>query len=185
MLEPVTTVSVVSALSVLLGFVTSAATEYFRDSRTSKREREAREATRKSQIADRRIGFQRETLLSLQEAVLEEARSAAQISLADEREYRETGKWGQPLPEGLSDKARDNTVKTLMLMERVRDKDIRDLTKAFRNYANQVGICRSLEDERVALQNMGDALPALQERIGIVLRQLDDDEDMGGEKRNS
>jgi hypothetical protein len=63
MSEPVTTVSLVSALSVLIGFVTSSATEYLRDSRTSKREREAREASRKVQIAERRIGFQRETLL--------------------------------------------------------------------------------------------------------------------------
>jgi hypothetical protein len=187
MLEPTTTASLVaaaiSALAVLLGFVTSSVTDYLKDSRAQIRERKAREATRRNQIADRRIGFQRETLVSLQEAVLEEARSAGQISVADEKEFRKSGKWGQPLPEDLSDNARLTTVKTLMLSERVRDKETRELIAEFRKHTNQVGITPSLEQERQALSNMSDVLTQLHPRIGIVLRQLDDDEDSETEKR--
>lgn len=186
MLEPTTTASLVaaaiSALAVLLGFVTSSVTDYLKDSRAQVREREAREATRRNQMADRRIGFQRETLVSLQEAVLEEARSAGQISVA--KEFRKSGKWGQPLPEGLSDNARLTTVKNLMLSERVRDKETRELIAEFRKHTNQVGITRSLEQERQALSNMSDVLTQLHPRIGILLRQLDDDEDSETEKRN-
>ena len=186
MVEPVSTVSWVPVVGVLLGFAASTIAEYLRDRRTSKREREAREAARKVQVAERRISFQRDTLLNLQEAVAEEARSAGLISLADEMEYRKTGKWqGQLLPEGLAEKARNNTVRTLMLTERVRDKEIRDLTKVFRSYVNQVGNCCSFEDEQIAIQKMGNAIPALQGRIGLVLRQLDDDEDTETEKRKT
>lgn len=174
--DPGTTMSLVPVVSALLGFATAVVTEHLRDARTKKREREARTDARRIQIAERRIGFQRETLLNLQEAVLEEARSAGQICVADEREYRKTGKCPPMLPEDLNEKARFNTVKTLMLTERIRDKEVRDLMETFRTYTNQVGICRSLEAERAALQNMQNALSPLHKRIGIVLRQLDDDE---------
>ena len=184
--EPAPTMSLIPAVAALLGFAASTIAEYLRDSRTSEREREAREAARKVQVAERRISFQRETLLSLQEAVLEEARSAGQIGHIDEMEYRKTGKWlGQRLPDGLSDKARNNTVQTLLLMERVRDREIRDLTKVFRSYANQIGVCRNFEDKSRATENMANALPPLHERIGIVLRQLDDDEEAGIDERRT
>jgi hypothetical protein len=91
-------------LAALVGYLTSAITEYFRDRRTAKREREAaaaasarereaREAARRLQLFERRSNFQRETLLDLQGAVAELARAAGRMHLVNEREYHKTGQW--------------------------------------------------------------------------------------------
>jgi hypothetical protein len=175
-------------LTALGGYLTSAVTEYLRDRRArerdrataaamSEREREARAAATRLQLFQRRSDFQRETLLSLQDAVAQLARAAGRMHHPDEMEYRRTGQWGGHLfPEDLNDSAHQAGVKTLMLMVRVRDDKVREMMKTFRDHANQVGICRTEIESRLALEGMSAALDPLHERIGMVLRILDEEE---------
>jgi len=176
-------------LTALIGYGTSAITEYFRDGRTrerdrvtavatSTRERETREAARRVQIAERRSSFQRETLLSLQDAIFELARASGQMHHIEEMESRKTGKWGDLLfPDDLDRQHRDAGVKTLTLLVRLRDEEVRALTKEFRDHANRAGICKTESESQKALMAMADAMERLHERIGFIVRKLDDDDD--------
>ncbi len=157
--------------------MTSMLTEYLRDQRAIGREREARVEARRLHLLERRASFQRETLLNLQEEVMQLARAAGRMDHLDKMEYRKTGEWGKHLfPEDLDEGAREAGVKTLMLMVRVRDDVVRDMVKKFRDHANAVGICRSETESRQALDGMTAVLGPLHERIGMILRKLDDDE---------
>jgi hypothetical protein len=178
--DSTTATSLVPLLSAFGGYLIAAVTEYLRDQRARTREREARAEARKLQLFERRSDFQRETLLTLQEAVLQLARAAGRAHHLDEMEFRKTGKWGGNLyPEDLDNAAHDASVKTLMYMMRVRDDDVRELMKKFREHANQVGICRSREQSTQAIQEAIAVSEPLHERIGLILRKLDDDETLG------
>lgn len=179
-------------ITLLLGFVASSITEYLRDRRTgtremfaaaatSAREREAREAERRLQLFERRSHFQRDTLLSLQDTVLQLARSAGRMHHLDEIEYKKTGQWGrQQFPEDLNMSAHEAGVKVLILSVRVRDEVIREMMEEFRKHANRLGICRTPEESQQALNGMLAVLEPLNERIGMILRKLDDEEELIG-----
>jgi hypothetical protein len=165
------------AFTLFVGLLTGWISEWFRDKRASKREREAREATRRAALFDRRANFQRETLLNLQDWVAKLARATGRMNFLDSMEYRKTGKWGgQRFPENLSDDAQQANVSVMLLTSRVRDDDIRELAETFRSEANQVALCRTAEAAKDALDKMGAVLTSLYKRTGEVLRKLDDDE---------
>jgi len=164
--------------TALLGFVTAGISEWFRDRRALGREREAREATRRVQLSERRANFQRETLLNLQDAIVKLSRAAGRMHHLDEMEYRKTGKWGGHLfPDDLDDDAHHANVTSMVLTSRVRDERIRELAETFRSYANMVGISQTEQAEKEAVRRAIELLQPLHERIGEVLRKLDDDED--------
>jgi uncharacterized membrane protein len=152
--------------------------DWFRDKRTSKREHEAREDMRKAQLFERRANFQRETLLALQDAAVKLARAAGRMHHFDAMEYKKTGKWGgQLLPAGLSSDAMQSSITIMILKVRVRDEVIRELVNNFRSHANRVGVTRSEQASQEALSKMAAVIEPLHDRIGDVLRKLDDDED--------
>jgi hypothetical protein len=96
----------------------------------------------------------------------------------DEMEHRKTGRWGGHLfPEGLSDEAHHSNVTIMVLTSRVRDDRTREMAKTFRSHANRVGISTTEQEDAQALYRMAEVLDPLHERIGEVLRKLDDDED--------
>ena len=176
-------------LTALGGYLTSAVTEFFRDRRTRQRdretaaattarERETREVARRVQIAERRSNFQRETLLTLQDAIFELARAAGQMHHVEEMESLKTGRWGQILfPDELDSAHRNASVKTLMLLVRVRDEEVRELAKTFREHANQAVICKTERESQKVLLAMASVMELLHERIGMIVRRLDDDDD--------
>ena len=175
-------------LTALIGFLAGAISEWFRDRRATKRdretanattvrEREAREAVRRAQLFELRANFQRETLLELQDAVMKLSRAAGRMHHIDDMEHRKTGKWGGHLfPEDLDDAAHQANVKTLVLMVRVRDRQIREMVNTLREHATRVGLYRTENESRQALNGIVTIMDPLNERIGEVLRRLDDDE---------
>jgi uncharacterized membrane protein len=177
------------AVTLLVGFATSSFSEWLRDGRAgererataeaiSGRERDAREAARRIQLFERRAISQRETLLNLQDAVVKLSRAAGKIHHLDLMEHRKNGTWGgNLLPEDLSDDAHHANVTLMVLTARVRDSHIQEMVQTFRNHASRVGISRTEEAEKEALARMSEVLEPLHQRIGEVLRKLDDDED--------
>jgi hypothetical protein len=170
-------------------FATSSLSEWLRDGRAGKRERaiaeatsarehDAREAIRRIQLFERRASFQRETLLNLQDAVVKLSRAAGRIHHLDVMEQRKNGTWGgNLLPEDLNDEAHHANVALMVLTARIRDDHIREMVQTFRNYAGRVGISRTEQAEKEALARMVEVLEPLHQRIGEILRKLDDDED--------
>lgn len=163
-------------LTAFLGACFVLITEALRDRRTSERERAARAEAKAVQLIERRTTFQRQTLLDLQEAVLQLARTTGQMYAIDNKANRDTGKWQRNLyPPDLDEAGRAANARTSMLGVRVRDGSIRELLQQFKNSSAGVTISGSKEESEVAMRNMATALDALQQRIGEFLRTLDDE----------
>jgi hypothetical protein len=110
--------------------------------------------------------------------VLKLSRTAGAINHFNKMQQRKTGKWaGCLLPEELDKDASSSNAILLALTPRVRDERIREMVKTFRNHACNVGISWSEQAEQEAMDKMFEVVPPLHERIGEVLRKLDDDED--------
>lgn len=164
--------------TALGGFVTASITDWLRDQRAAVREREARAASRREQLLERRTIFQRQTLLDLQDAVMKLIRTTGQMNLQDKMAFRETGEWQKQLyGADLGDRAHAANVHTLMLGVRVRDEAVRRLLDVVRRESISATLCRSSADAERAMLTMGEASRKLNERIGEILRMLDDDED--------
>ncbi len=158
---PETTISATAgwfpAFTALVAFVTGAILESLRDRRTSKREREAaeatrarereaREAARRGQRFERRTNFQRQTLLDLQEAVMKVVRVTGEMNQQDEMAFRATGEWQkEKFGEEVSNRAYAANRETLMFGVRVRDESVRNLVNELRDVSTSVMICGSRE----------------------------------------
>jgi hypothetical protein len=163
-------------VAILAGFLASSAIEFLRDRRTLKREREAREATRRETRADRRANFQRQTLLELQDSLLELGRTNGQIHHLDTRAYKQTGDWRtQLVPEDLDEKNRSANARTAVLTSRVHDASVRKMVQEFKENANFETMGRDPESASDA-HNLGIRLfVKINERIGELLRKIDDE----------
>lgn len=172
---------------MLLGFGTKFVSDWFQDKRTLQRERETRDALRRDQLAERRANFQRQTLLELQEAVQDLVRATGAAHVQDERMFRETGRWQrQPLGEEINQQIFLANRSVLLLTVRVRDQALRDAVSRFRSISNQTESLDNLRSNAsdselrsasfAALQNATTLIEQIHERIGELLRMLDDEE---------
>jgi uncharacterized coiled-coil protein SlyX len=164
-------------LTLLIGFGAHALFDWLKDRRATERERESRAATRKYQNLERRIGFQRQTLLDLQEAVLQLGRATSRINHLDKMAYRENGKWAKTLlPDDLDESYRAAHARTFMLAARVLDNSVRELVTKFKDYSAQVGYAKTHDEAERGMRALDGLTDELNERIGERLRSLDNEE---------
>lgn len=162
-------------LTLLLGYATKTINDWIHHRRVSEREREARRSLRQDQIFERRVAFQRQTLLELQEAVMELIRCAGAMHHLDEMEHRRTGRWHKQLyEEDLSEQARLANARTTLFAVRVRDDSVRDLVTEMKSHVTASVFSRSPEEGQQELNLMVKTFETLNHRIGEVLRELDD-----------
>jgi hypothetical protein len=162
-------------LTLLIGFATKSLTDWFEHRHHTRRDREAREAVRRDQLFERRTSFQRQTLLDLQEACAQLVRTAGAIQHQDYVAYRSTGKWTmQQVPDDLAEGNRLAQARTGMLIARVRDDTVRELTDKLKTHAGEVIRSQTHKDSQRAEIDMLEIYTRLNERIGQVLRTLDD-----------
>ena len=175
--QPQTINYVLPVVSAFLGFAFSSILDWGRDARTYKREKAAREAARRDAILERRNEFQRETLLSLQEAVLRLMQTSAKLHLLylDNLKTHGTG-YATDAPAELAKDNQDANGLTAMLSSRVRDEEVRTLLQTLKNYLNAAvsPSNRSIEVSRAAWTQVTQNAVALNLRIGDALRSLDD-----------
>jgi len=163
--------------TLLLGYGAKYLSDWFQDKRTLERERETRRAIRQDVIAERRTQFQRQTLLDLQPAVMDMARQTGKMHHHDLMGYRTTGIFHlQTYPDDVNENFRAATALTSMLSVRVNDHEVRALTAAFKSAASDVGVAKNPADSDSSMDTMSQLFIELQERIGIVLRALDEDD---------
>lgn len=162
-------------LTLLLGYAVGLLTEWLRHKGTLKREREAREAAQRVAAHEQRAAFQRQTLLDLQEAVMQLVRAASEMHHHDVMTSRKTGKWATQLfDEDLDRRAHHAQMRTTMLSVRVRDKEVRELTRAFQADAASLPVVPTKEESDHAYARMTNKFDQLNEHIGQLLRALDD-----------
>jgi hypothetical protein len=165
-------------VTFLLGYGIKAASDWVQHRRTVERDRETRKETRRDRLAEDRRRFQRETLLALQEATMEQIRTTASMHHQDEMAFRKTGLWQKQLfGEDLSQQDHLAMRKTVMLSQRVHDDSLRELLDRFRAYSAQTTISIDKDSSDAAMSNMARHFEQIQGRIGHLIRTIDDDED--------
>jgi hypothetical protein len=156
------------ALTIIAGWLT--------DRRASERDRERRLEERHERFLVRRNDFQRESLLVLQDSSQRLLRSAGAMHHQDVVAHRTTGKWQrQQFGDELSKENLRAMTDTMLFASRVRDDEVRSLAEQLR--AQTVAVSSSADEaqaERVMLA-AGETQQALIQRIGQLVRELDDD----------
>jgi hypothetical protein len=164
-------------LSVVTGFGVKWATDVLEDRRRVRREREARRESRREFLQQRRSDFQRQNLLDLQDAAMNLIRSGARQHHADVMAFKETGKWqGHLLPEDVSDECALAQRSTTTLMVRIEDDETRHLVDALKRNTSQLGDTADLAAADRLLSSAAKAHDTLNNRIGEVLRNLDQED---------
>jgi hypothetical protein len=163
-------------LTLALGYGARSLTDWIQHRRTVAREREVRNATRHDQLFERRTTFQRETLLVLQEVMMDLGRATAHVNHLDAMAIRNTGK-RQRLPEDLDEGYRLAQAKASMLAARVRDDATRELVDQFRNLSSTCVTTKTQDESDKALNAAFQIHDQLNQRIGELLRTIDDADD--------
>jgi hypothetical protein len=164
-------------LTLLLGYGIKYFEDWVQHNRTLERERETRSALRQDAIVERRTQFQRQTLLELQTSVMALARHTSQMHVEDMREYHSAEKWHpKPYPDEMNENCRAARAQTSMLFVRVNDVKVRDLAIFVRKFASEVVSANGPDESLNWFVKMSQVFEELQERIGIVLRALDEDD---------
>ncbi|MGD0167634.1 MAG: hypothetical protein ABSC51_10190 [Gaiellaceae bacterium] len=161
-------------LTLRLGWAGATSSEFLRDRRQEKRERQAREAERALRREERRDEFQREALLGLQEALAKLGRAATEAHLHDLREHRQTGTPWPDLRLGkeLDEELRLATLQVRMLEERVLDDELRNLVQQFLDLYTEALLARSEAEAKAAYNALIASNERAQARLGTLLRQL-------------
>jgi hypothetical protein len=161
-------------ITLLIGYATKAVSDWLDFRRLSEREREAREESRRDRLFERHNTFQRQTLLDLQEALMQLTRSSAAINHQDVMAYRKTGKWQkQLLGDDLSEGNRVVIARVSMLSVRVRDKALRDLVRDLKDDCAKLGLCESEAESRSVMKGVLELFAIVNEQIGQILRDID------------
>jgi hypothetical protein len=164
--------------TLVVGYVVGYGTLLIQHWLSVKRDREARNEARRDQLAERRASFQRQTLLDLQQAVQDLGRTTGAIHHQDMQGFKKTGKWQNKIfPSDLDEKDFLANARTSMLRVRVRDEKVRELANSFQNQSYKVTQSESRDASEHAFIGLISVGSALHNRIGEVLRTLDDYED--------
>ena len=175
-------IAVATLLASLGGYLLAGLNERRRDERTQLRESDSLRFERAAQLEDESHTFQRETLLSLQDALQKMARQTGKAMHFDHMQARE-GKYTQ-LPEGLDERMLAADVEVSRLTARVLDPDVRAAVKGFTELSAQLSTLPAdlqgltgddLERRGTAkLREFGDGYNAVVEVVGeSVRREID------------
>jgi hypothetical protein len=169
-----TTTTWFPVLTLLIGYGTKSLSDWIQNKRAIVREREAREATRHDQRVARRVTFQRETLLELQEVAMQLARATGRANYLDEMAFEESGNWRNCLlPDDVNESYRVAQARVLMLSVRARDDAVRDLVQRFKDASSATVMSAQRDTASRALGALVSVHDELHKRIGILLRELD------------
>jgi hypothetical protein len=170
----ITTTTWFPVLTLLIGYGTKSLSDWIQNKRVITRDREAREAARHDQRVARRITFQRETLLELQEVSMQLGRATGKAHHLDEIAYCESNSWRKSLlPDDLDEGYRTAQARVLMLGVRVRDDNIRRLVDQLKQCSTATLFSAQRDDANRAMATMISVHDELHKRIGELLREID------------
>ena len=162
-------------VTLILGYVLNSVSESIRHRRTLQRDREAREAERRDKAFERGVTFQRATLLELQDAIMDLMRTSGVMHHKDLMAFKQTGQWQKQLyGEELSEANRVAMARTTVLRVRVRDATVRELVVRLKGYSFETSKSKTPEDSDTPAYQMAKVFEELNDRIGELLRELDE-----------
>ncbi len=154
-------------IGTLVGAIASIATVWISNKHAASLQQYASELERN----ERRRAFQRDTLLSLQDALHDELRISSRVYYADKRAFVESGSWGtQLLGDELNESSRIASRKVTILLDRVIDDELRKNIGELRTAMTNATMASSPESAENLFQSMMVRAPATMEQIGKALR---------------
>lgn len=169
--------TLVAIITFLAGFAAKGVSDWLQDRRLTMRERDARREARRDFLRQRCSEFQRQNLLELQEASMKLVRATAQLYLHDEVSFRRTREWQrEPIPGDVNEGTRSLQAETATLVVRIHDSEVRELTSDLKSACTEVVFGRTYEVSERIFQQLGPIHLKLNERIGLILRSLDDED---------
>lgn len=121
--------------------------------------------------AERSNALQRETLLTLQEAIHNAIRLVHRAHIEDVKAYRSNKTWGKNLlPEGMDEEIRLAQRQVFLLAERIMDEALRGRIKDLMGNATEVSMARSEEQSHAYLEKTGNDANKVLEQLGTLLR---------------
>ena len=164
-----------TTLALVAGGLLTMLTGWVADRRLSARERERREDERRDRLRIRRSDFQRETLLALQVASQKLLRTTGAMNHEDVVAFRSGGRWQRQLyPDELSDGQLQQITEIMLLASRVHDDLARTLAVTLREQCASVGISDNEAQAQSRMTTAASTQQALIERIGHLVRTMDD-----------
>ena len=154
-------------LGTLVGALTSVGTTWL-SNQTSHKIQSSKQADER---AERAKEFQRETLLTLQEAIHDALRLSARAHMEDFEQFKKTGDWNRGLlSDEVSEGLRLARRRVAILIERVADESLRSDVKSLMRVSAEGVLARSKQDAEMNQQAVSVLMTPLLEKIGSVLR---------------
>lgn len=165
-------------VTLVAGVLLKAVVDWISEGRSFRREQIVRRETRRDAARLRQIEFQRSTLLELQDQLSAFIRMTAAAHHQDVIAHREGSQWRrQMLSPDVNEGFNVSQRAVLRLSVRVREETIRGLSASINKAC--VAVTQSPHEEAgtMALGMAAGYFEQVNERIGEVLRDLDDDEE--------
>jgi len=156
-----------AVITLVLGWFLSESSSWFK----TRRDERSRRLQRTESKEDQRAEFQRQTLLDIQEKLLELSRSTFRIYFADLTAQNQGKRWGtDPVPEDLAEKDRALTMTLTALTVRIADDSLREQVGNYRETCKRVSFATSQDEARQAHVEMGQLFEGINARLGELLR---------------
>jgi hypothetical protein len=160
--------------TLLLGYVLRWLSDFLSHRHTRAWERQARQEAREDRLREQRTTFQRETLLNLQEAVMDMTRATAEAHVADMNAYRKTGEWRTAVVPALEEGIRLASARTTKLLVRVSDEAARGQVVKFKAAVERAVFSDDRESCQAALRDVFSLFDEVNDELGELLRKIDD-----------
>ena len=161
-------------LATVLGFGSSQLLEWFKDRRAYEREKEARDVQRRDAWTQRRNAFQTQTLIELQDVAAKWIQAVREVHFLQKHRYEATGTWPDiAFPSELSERIEQGTIQVDKLSSRVRDEQVRIMANRLKGELGKVLAAEGAPSSERAIIQAGKVFYDLNDRIGVLLRDLD------------
>ena len=126
--------------------------------------------TKTEERIERSKSFQRDTLVELQTEMIEYIRSLHLIHTEDLNAFNTSGNWGGQIPKDISDKNREISVKTSVLIERISNDELRTELKEIKDLSTKCLMAKSKEEAQTFKEKTINKYTVCAEKLGEVLR---------------
>jgi hypothetical protein len=163
-------------VTAFAGLASGVLIEWFRDARAYARERETRIAGRKDMLLDRRITFQRQTLLDLQGAIVNLVQAHLETHSHDVQNNQCANQWKElNHPTELIERISSARSQVLTLRSRVNDDSVREISGDLLTTCSNLYLSKSVQDGNEHSSSLIKIQFKLNDCVGEVLRKLDSD----------
>ena len=119
---------------------------------------------------ERSRAFQRETLLELQEELVDYMRLFGEAYFEQLESYKKTGDWRSLLSDEINEKIRLSNAKTAVLIERLIDEEIRNNLNELKNLVSRGLLANTKEEAETYQRKASEKFEECNKSLGAVLR---------------